>query len=260
MKSDFEPILFSTDPGFPEIEIYFAHDIHLGSRQADVAKWDRFRKEVLNAPNRFVIMAGDYCENALVGCKGDIYEQVVPPAMQKEWLCDEMYKLKDRIIAVVPGNHENNRVTKLCGLYPVYDCAVMNGIGDRYRQGFALVDIGVGDYQKKSSSRQLRYFGFVTHRLKDIKSCNGADFVDGVDFAAYGHDHEPKDHPRAKLVYDPINKRVTQKTVEVIDSGSFLTYGGYAISSGYRPLSEKIYKLVLSSGRDKRLTTIGFHL
>lgn len=260
MKSDFEPVVVDTDRDFPSIEIYFSHDIHLGSRQTDIAKWDRFRKEVLAEPNRFVVMVGDYCENVVLGSKGDIYEQVVPPASQKEWLSDQLYALRDRVLCIVPGNHESNRITKVCGLYPVYDCAVMAGIGDCYRQGFAILDVGVGDYQKKNSTRQLRYYGFITHRLKDIKACNGSDFVDGIDFAAYGHDHEPKDHPRAKLVYDSSNKTITQKTIEVIDSGSFLNYGGYAVTSGYRPLSSKIYKLVLGGGREKQIYTVGFHI
>lgn len=260
MKSEFEPVIFNTDPSFQEIEIYFAHDIHAGSKQADLAKWNRFKAEILKEPNRFLILVGDYCENALITSKGDIYESTMSPAMQKEWLCDEVYQLRERIICMVPGNHENNRITRTCGLYPVYDVAVMNGIGDRYRHGFALVDIGVGDYQQKNQPRQLRYFGYVTHRLKDIKSCSGADFIEGIDFAAYGHDHDPKDHARARLVYDPKNKMVTQKSVEVIDSGSFLTYGGYAVAGGYRPLSEKMYKIELFSGRKKTVQTIGFYV
>ena len=260
MRPDFEPVIFNTDPSFSDVEIYFAHDVHAGSRQADLAKWNRFKAEILKEPNRFLVMVGDYTENALVGSKGDIYESTMPPASQKEWLMDEVYSLRERIVCLVPGNHENNRITRTCGLYPVYDVAMACGIGDRYRHGFALVDIGVGDYQQKTKQRQLRYFGYVTHRLKDIKSSCGADFVEGIDFAAFGHDHDPRDHARARLVYDPTNKVVTQKSVDVIDSGSFLTYGGYAIASGYRPLSEKLYKLKLFGGRKKTAQTIGFYV
>ena len=260
MRSDFQPILFNTDPQFPEIEIYFAHDIHLGNRQCDVEKWERFRKDILAEPNRFVCLVGDYCENVVVGSKGSIYEQIIPPAAQKEWFTAELDKLKDRIICLVPGNHEENRITRTCGLYPAYDCAMAVGIADRYRNAFAFVDIGVGDNGRPNGKKQTHYVGYVTHKLKDIKTCNGSDFIDGIDFAAYGHDHDPKDHSRARLVYDPKNKTVSQKNVEVIDSGAFLTYGGYAVTSGYRPLSDKCYKLVLSGAREKSITTIGFYL
>lgn len=260
MKSDFDAVIYDTPREYEYVDIYFAHDIHAGSCEADIAKWNRFKADILSEPNRYLIMVGDYCENALANSKGDIYEQTMSPAMQKEWLSDEIYTLRDRLICAVPGNHENNRITRTCGLYPVYDCMVMAGIGDRYRHGFAIADIGVGDNQRKTSKKQTRYVGFVTHRLKDIKSCSGADFVDGIDFACYGHDHDPKDHARGRLVYDTTRKHISQKSVEVIDSGSFLTYGGYAVSSGYRPLSQKLYKIRLYSGREKRIVTIGFHV
>lgn len=260
MRSDFEPVLFGTDPEFETVEVYLAHDIHQGSQQADMARWNRFTAEILKEPNRFLIMVGDYCENALVASKGDIYESTMPPASQKEWLADEIYRLRDRIICMVPGNHESNRITRTCGLYPVYDCAMMAGIGDRYRHTFAVVDIGVGDFSRSGGGKQLRYVGYVTHRLKDLKACSGADFIDGIDFAAFGHDHDPKDHPRAKLVYDAKNKFVQQKSIEVLNSGSFLNYGGYAAQSGYRPLSDKLYKLILHAGRKQQIQTVGFYV
>jgi hypothetical protein len=53
---------------------------------------------------------------------------------------------------------------------------------------------------------------------------------------------------------------VTRKDIEVIDSGSFMTYGGYAAKSGYRPKSSKIYTLTLFSGRKQRMETHGFHV
>ena len=268
MKSDYEPIIFPTDPEFDTVELYFAHDIHCGNCDADLAKWNRFKQEVLKEPNRFLIMVGDYCENALITSKGDIYESTMSPASQKEWLTDEIYSLRDKIICLVPGNHESNRITKTCGLYPVYDCALYAGIGDRYRHHFAFVDIGVGNKQgsksAKGSSRQTSYVGFVSHRLKDIKACNGADFIDGIDFAAFGHDHEPKDHPRAKLVYNTNSKHVSHKSVEVLNSGSFLNYGGYAASSGMRPMSSKCFKLILHKTNGnleaKSITTVGFYV
>lgn len=143
MISDFKPILFNTDENFHEIEIYFAHDIHRGSEIHDEKKWERFKAEILSAPNRFVIWAGDYSENAITGSKGDVYSQDYMPAEQKWWFTNELKQLKDRTICIVPGNHENNRITKNVGLYPAYDCALAAGIEDRYRQHFAFVDIGV---------------------------------------------------------------------------------------------------------------------
>lgn len=250
MLSDYKPIVFNTPREFEEIEIYFAHDIHYGSAQHDRKKWERFKRMVMSKPNRYIIWVGDYCENAVAGSKSDIYTQTAPPWVQKEWLSEQFIELAERTMCIVPGNHENNRITRTCGLFPVYDCAKDAGLQDLYRQGFAVVDIGVGD-GGHGKDKQARYVGFVTHRLRDCKSYNGSLYVDGIDFAAYGHDHAPKSQPRGKLFYDAKNKAVVQRDIEVIDSGSFLTYGGYAVDGGYVPNSTKLFYLALGGGRSK---------
>lgn len=258
MINDYVPIIFNTPKEFDKIEVYFAHDIHYGSELHDNKRWERFKSALLSQPNRYLIMVGDYCENAVVGSKSDIYTQTAPPAVQKEWLTEQLIELKDRIIAVVPGNHENNRITKVCGLYPVYDCCVVAGLADKYRHHFAVADIGVG-VSPKCKDRQVRYFGYITHRLRDCKSYNGSDFVEGIDFAAYGHDHEAKDKPRARIVYDNKAKVVVHKNVETVNSGSFMTYGGYAVEGAYRPNSTKLYKLVFD-GKTKSIESVGYYI
>lgn len=71
--------------------------------------------------------------------------------------------------------------------------------------------------------------------------------------------HKPMDKPLGKLVYDAKRKLVAEKSVENIVSGSFLNYGGYGARDGYRPTSQKIYKLVLS-GKEKKIETVGFYV
>lgn len=258
MKSDYTPIIFNTDPNFKEIEIYFANDIHKSSDQHDTKKWNNFKEEVLSAPNRYVIFVGDYIDAAIVGSKSDIYSQHKSPQEQKEWFTQQLIELKDRVVCIVSGNHEN-RITRAVGLYPVYDAACLAGVEDKYRHHFAFVDIGVGLRFNNTDEKQTRYVGFVVHKMRDCKSYSGSDFVDGIDFAAYGHDHDPKDHSRAKLVYNDKKKKVVHKNVEVFNSGAFLEYGGYAVEAGYRPTSQKIYKAVLN-GYKKDIQTVGFYI
>lgn len=259
MLSEYKPIVFDTPKEFDEVEILFAHDIHKGSAQHDRQKWDRFKRFVMCKPNRYVIWVGDYCENAITGSKSDIYTQTAPPWQQKEWLTEQFIELADRTICIVPGNHESNRITRTCGLYPVYDCAKDAGISDRYRQTFAFVDVGVG-HGGHGNGKQTRYVGFVVHRLRDCKGYNGALYVDGIDFAAYGHDHDPKSHPRAKLVYDSKNKAVVHKDIEIINSGGFLTYGGYAVDGAYAPNSTKLFRLALGGEKNKHTSSISYSL
>ena len=197
-------------------------------------------------------------ENALPNSKGDTFTQKHSPAEQKEWVVEQLKVFKDKIIAVVPGNHEYNRTTKACGLYPLYDCCLLAGIGDKYRDTIAFIDIGVG-ISKKATKKQVHYFGQIQHKAKDIKTVHSSDYTDGIDFFASGHDHEPKDRPRAKLVFDKHNKVIFKRNIECINCGSFCFYGGYGSKGAYRPQSDKMYMLRLFSG-EHRMETTGFYV
>lgn len=260
MYPDNKPILFNCPKEYKTIEIYPIHDLHYGNEQFDLSKWKALKEEILSQPNRYCIFVGDTMEMAVPGSKSDVFSQTVPPEAQKEWVSYELGELKDRMIAAVPGNHEHNRATKLCGLHPLYDACCWARMQDRYRESFAVVDIGVSD--RKTGQRQYHYVGFITHRAKDLKNWSTADTLEGFDFMLFGHDHDPKDHARAHIVYDAKNKCITTKTIETVNCGSFLTYGGYAARSAYRPPANKLYKLILcpEKGWGKRIETVGFYV
>lgn len=261
MLSDNKPIVFNLPKDMTEAEIYAIHDLHYGNRQFNMAKWKRLKEEILSSPNRFCVMVGDMMEMAIPGSKSDCFYQTVPPDAQKEWIAYEMGELKDRIIAVVSGNHEHNRATKICGLYPLYDACCWARIQDKYRDNYAVVDIGVGK-RSKNDDRQFRYVGFLTHKARDLKGWSTVDTLEGFDFMVYGHDHDPKEHARGHLIYDGKNKMVRTKSIETVNAGSFLEYGDYAARAAYRPPSGKLHKIVLCprSMENKLIATVGFYL
>ena len=261
MLPDNKPILFNAPIEFDEIEIYAIHDLHYGNRQFNLDKWKKLKAEILSAPNRYCVMVGDMMEMAIPGSKSDCFYQTVPPEMQKEWISYEMGELKDRIIAVVSGNHEHNRATKICGLYPLYDACCWARIQDRYRENFAVIDVGVGK-RTGVKTRQYHYVGFLTHKARDMKGWSTVDVLEGFDFMVYGHDHDPKEHARGHLIYDPYNKQLRTKSIETVNAGSFLEYGDYAARAAYRPPSDKLYKIILCprGNAEKRIRTVGFYL
>lgn len=258
MLNDYQPILFNTPLEQETAEIYFIHDLHKGSAEHDAKKWDKVKTQILAAPNRYALFIGDMLENAIPGSKSDMFYQTIPPHEQKEWFAEQLYDLADRTVGVVDGNHER-RTTKSCGLFPLYDCCVMAGIKDRYRPHFIFADIAVGRRHNNTRGDQVHYVGYCVHKAKDLRAFSTADTIDGIDFFGFGHDHDPREHPRAKLVYDSKRKEVTRKSIETINSGAFLNYGGYAADFGYRPTSDKLYKLILD-GTNKKMTTVGFYV
>lgn len=256
--ADNVPILIDlpTEKGF--VDVYFVHDMHFGSELFDEKKWKATKAMILNDNNAVVCFVGDMMENAIPNSKSDVFTQTHPPAVQKEWVTQQFIDLAHKTIAVVAGNHESNRTTKVSGLYPLYDCCLIAGIGDKYRDIIAWIDIGLGKY-RGCKSKKTHYVGQLQHSARDTKIYHTSDFTDGIDFYASGHDHRPKDEPRAKLVFDKHNKIVYKQNIECIDCGSFCKYGGYGARAPYRPQSDKMYKLRLY-GNEKRMETIGFYV
>ena len=256
-QKDNVPIIFSAPKEKRFINVYFVHDAHFGSELFDASKWSRLKERILSDENAFVVWVGDLMENAIPNSKSDMFSQTHSPAEQKEWVTDQLKDLGDKTIAVVPGNHEYNRTTKASGLFPLYDCCLLAGIGDKYRSAIAFIDIGVGSI--KCGKKQIHYFGQIQHKAKDLKTVHSADYTDGIDFFASGHDHETKDRPRAKLIFDKQNKVIYKRNVECINCGSFCEFGGYGAKSAYRPQSDKMYMLRLF-GNEKKMETVGFYV
>lgn len=260
MLPETKPILFNCPKEFDTVEIYPVHDLHYGSEQFNLRKWNALHDLILAEPNRYVVWVGDLMENAVPNSKSSVFDQMYTPQEQKEYVTALFKEFKSRTIAILDGNHELNRSTRMAGLYPLYDCACISGIPERYRTAYAVLDIGVGDKAHHAIGKQLRYIGFATHRAKSLKSFASVDALEGFDFFLSGHDHEPTDHSRGKLVYDARNHAVQFKSVDVVNCGAFLSYGGYGAQAGYRPKSDKLYKLVLHGGRTKQIETVGFYL
>ena len=251
------PIIFNAPENQEQITVYLASDMHVGSMSFNEQKWNGFEK-LLTAPDAYVIFAGDQMEMATRSSKSDVYTQTMRPHEQKVWWKDHLLPFKDKIIAIVDGNHEFNRASKDADMYPLYDIAFALGIENRYRSECAFVDIGVG-MRKKEQGLRHRYVGYVVHKAQNLANYGTADAIDGIDFFVSGHTHKAMDKPLGKLVYDPRNKKVTERSVENLVCGSFLTYDGYAARNAYRPGSQKLYKLILD-GKGKSITTVGFYI
>ena len=255
---DNEPIIVSLPKTQKMANIYFIHDVHYGSELFDERKWNKLKAKINADENALICWIGDLMENAIPNSKSDVFTQKHPPSVQKEWVTEQLKELADKTIAVVSGNHCDNRTTKTSGLYPLYDCCLIAGIGEKYRQTIAFIDIGVGE-KAHAKHKQVHYFGQIQHKAKDIKAVHSSDYTDGIDFFANGHDHEAKDKPRAKLVFDAHNKVIYKRNVECINCGSFCQFGGYGAREGYRPQSDKMYLLRIFSDK-KAMETVGFYL
>lgn len=251
------PIIINR-PEFETVEIYPIHDLHYGNECFDEHKWNELSRHILAEPNRMVCFIGDLMENIVPNSRGDIFSQMYTPREQQDFVVSVFRQFRERTLCVIDGNHEYNRSTRMAGLYPLLSACVIAEIEPLYRSAYSVLDFGFGNIDNRLS----RVVGFCCHRTKELKSFSSVDALEGFDFVLTGHDHDPKDHARAHLTYDRQRKEIGTRSVEMINCGSYLKYGGYGARGGYRPQSDKIYKLVLHAhrNRQKSIETVGFYI
>ena len=244
-------------PQFEEIEIYPIHDLHYGDENFDAHRWNTLSQHILAEPNRMVVFCGDLFQMAIPNSKSSMHTQTHSVKEQQDFVTEIFRTFKDRCLAIVDGNHED-RAFKATGLYALFTPAVLAGLESRYRSAYAVVDLGFG----ADLVHPCRVVGFICHKAKDLKNFSSVDSLEGFDYMISGHDHEPRDHARGHLCYDRQRRELKIKSVEYINGGSFLTYGGYGARAGYRPKSDKMYKLVVRNlgNRQKAIETVGFYV
>jgi len=257
IRNDFTLVQYEIPAGIENADIYCVADLHIGSPAFDSKLWEKF-KELMKADNAFVIYAGDLIDNALKASKSNVYGQTMSPHEQKMYLVNELYDHRNKIIAIMPGNHET-RSSKDVDTFPIYDVACKLDIEDRYRQNMAIMDIAIG--KRRGENRPFHYFGCAMHKTNKTMRYHYADTIDGIDFYISGHTHNPMDMPKGKIYVDTKTKKVFAKPVETIVTGAMMQYQDYPVEMALRASAPKMYKLILNGvGRDKDIKTMGFYL
>lgn len=163
--------------------------------------------------------------------------------------------IKDKILSVLPGNHEN-RAYKSDGLDITELLCAQLGIPEKYSPTTALLFIRFGKAKNnhgRENSRQL-YTAYVTHgsgggRREGGKVNRLADLAAIVDADIYIHAHT-----HLPLVFKESFYRVSgsNSTVALVDklfvnTAASLNYGGYGDKQGYKPAS-KCYPVIYLHG------------
>lgn len=240
----------------PDIKIYPLGDVHLG---APGCQFEAFKDLVLwiaEEPRSYAVMMGDLLDMGLKSSVGDVYHATMPPGLQKRAMVDALMPIRDKILALVSGNHER-RLLRDTGICPTYDIAAKMDLEDRYRETMAFLRVGLG---KNSHGKEYTYrlmlhhgsggggkAGSMISRMDDYFQA-----FDGVDIYIYAHSHKPAAFPGAKLMIDSQNRQILQRPTLTVCAGSWCVYenGGYAAQKTMRPVSLPGANEVWLSGMD----------
>jgi predicted MPP superfamily phosphohydrolase len=61
MQSDFTPMSYNFNE---DIKLYAIADLHIGSPECQIERWNGFKKQLLSEPNSRIVIVGDMINNA----------------------------------------------------------------------------------------------------------------------------------------------------------------------------------------------------
>lgn len=221
------------------IKLVAISDVHLGDSNCDVEKFRGVVNFIKNTPDCYCVLLGDILNTALKNSKSDIYTETLNVAQAQKLALEILTPIKDKILAMTPGNHEN-RVWREVGVDVSLWLAERLGIQDKYRNNAVALSVQFG---KDINGNPFRINIFGQHGgygggRKLGAAMNALEDMDGMvanaDIFLRAHTHSPVSGRRDVFLFNEQGNAV-RKSKYYFNAPSFLNFGGYAEEKGYRP-------------------------
>lgn len=227
---------------FKTIEILPIADPHIGD-----PNWAKKRllsdiAYIRDNPHVFTVLNGDLMNCAIKSSISDCYGEKLSP-MEQLKVCEDIFGcISDRVICVVPGNHEE-RHYKTNGIDITRLMCKQLGIEDRYSPTVAYVFLRFGrDSFHNHHGRPILYTMYVTHGSGGGRKDGGkiqrlADYATVCDADIYiaGHTHLGASFKKGFLRPSAGNSSITNGQHLFINTCGGLEYGGYGERLGFDP-------------------------
>ena len=233
------------------IEIHTFADLHLGDKHTDYKLILSRIKEVQEKENAFCILNGDLLNNATKTSVSDSYAEEMPPMEQIQKATELFSPIKDKILAILTGNHESRTYQKE-GIDLTEIMAMQLKLQDKFSKTGSLLFIRFGEQsrgQKETSGtgkvRKMCYTIYTTHgrgggRKEGAKAIRLADMASIVDADIYihSHTHLPMIMKQAFYRTDIRNSTCQCADKLFVNTAATLDYGGYGQTLEFKPASK----------------------
>lgn len=240
-----------------ELRIIPISDVHIGDKLTNYKLLKEVLQAIKDTPNVYTIINGDICNVALKNSKSDVYSDELSPMQQIERLIELLYPIKDKILVIGTGNHED-RITKETNIDVIRLVAKQLGIEDRYTNGwwYLFLRFGEKDQGRKApmcyqitgyhgSGGGGRKAGGKINKLQEMSNVVIADLY------IQGHHHQQIATKSSVFIPDYANNSLNRKDMHFLMTNSFLDYGGYGEKAGFTPQPIGISEAVLDGTRRK---------
>lgn len=233
------PVKIKLNQDINNIKLYVLSDVHIGSAECDLNLFKKTIEFIKNTPDMYVILLGDILDTALKTSKTDIYSEVMTIADAQKLAIELLTPIKDKIIGMTPGNHEN-RVWRETGIDLSLWLAEKLGVQDNYRVNALAMSI---DFGKDNNGRPYKLNIFGQHGgygggRKLGSAMNAIEDMDGIvanaDIYLRAHTHSPIQGSRKVFNFNN-QGNLESKIKNYFNAPSFLLTGGYGLEKGYKP-------------------------
>ena len=206
------------------IKIYYLGDNHEGHENCDYIAFANLCEQIGHERNSYVILMGDLFEMATKTKMRR--EQEINTKYQLKQFLTRIDPIKNKIIAVIQGNHEQ-RIETINYLQDALLPHLPNAVYLGY-EGFVNIQQGLFDtliylHHGNGGSQNPEYF------LKKLIFNIGIGGI--ADVVAVGHIH--KQYHNTYILPDIVNGQVKERVVHGIRTGTFLTKADYARVSAF---------------------------
>jgi hypothetical protein len=240
-----------------DIELHIFADEHIGDEHCDIKRLMQRIEYVRDTPNAYCIMNGDILDNATKTSVGDTYTQAFNPMEQLQRAVDIFEPIKDKILCITHGNHEN-RTYKHEGINLSALIAAQLNLTHRYSPTAALLFLRFGQSSSHTHKRKICYVIYALHgsgggRKEGAKATRLADMSSIVDADIYihSHTHLPMIMRQAFFRVDASNSSVANVDKLFVNTAANLNYGGYGEAGEFKPTSKET-PIIYLSGKQKK--------
>lgn len=242
-----------------ELEVHIFADEHIGDEHCDMKRLLERIEYVKNTENAYCILNGDILDNATKTSIGDTYTQEFNPMEQLQKGVELFSPIKDKILCITHGNHEN-RTYKKEGINLSALIAAQLGLQDIYTPTSAVLFVRFGQGSSHIHGRKICYTVYTLHgsgggRKEGAKAIRLADMASIIDADIYihSHTHLPMIMKQAYHRIDVTNSSVALVDKLFVNTAANLNYGGYGEAQEFKP-SSKETPVIYLCGTKKKFT------
>ena len=202
------------------VKVFILSDLHIGCKNFAGEQFIADREAIKNDKYAKVVLPGDILQYDIKDSVGDTYGQAISPGEQKYEAERLLEPIKDKIIGICSGNHENrskedsNPIKDLCKFLGVHyfedECSFRIGVGkDKYGNPAVFSFYGI---HGSSNGQTIGAIGNSLQRLSGI--------VD-ADIYFQGHSHQPLHFSNVFFRRDMNHSRMIPVVRHYVSAGSY---------------------------------------